>query len=354
MSAKEGKVTENTNGFKWSEDAAKTAQTNHTFIKVGGNKVAPRVLAGSVRGWNSNKETDRDLLFVFPYRIAGTEENIRKALALAQLSKGDIDKAIKAAISSQNYKNADKKELIEEEHKNRTQNRGVLTEDKELWEKINHFAQNRKNKSFKLVPRKNTGESAAKKAAAGGKPKGNRKTLKEALASVVEGKVIDVSGLDTKTGWGYNTILKPKDSTKSGKYGVDGIALVSNNEKTFIAALGFIYEDDKDKIAELTKEYKEKVAEARKATLEKTKGGRKKKEETGDEPEAKKPKAAAKKPKAEKPATEKKGRAPAAKKPKAAAPAKGKKVAEPKEAAPEKKPRKVQKKNIKSVETISN
>jgi hypothetical protein len=343
MSAKEGKVTENTNGFKWSEDAAKTAQTNHTFIKVGGTKVAPRVLAGSVRGWNSNKDTDRDLLFVLSHRIAGTEENIRKALTLAQLSKVDIDKAVKSAISSQNYRNTDKKELIDEEHKNRTQNRGILTEDKELWEKINHFAQQRKSKTFRLVPRKNTGEAAAKRAATGGKPKGNRKTLKEALNGVVDGKVIDVSGLDTKTGWGYNTILKPKDSPKSGKYGVDEIPLVSNNEKTFIAALRFIYEDDDDKVAELSKEYKEKVSEARKAIAEKARGGRKKKEE-GSEPETKPKKVAANKPAA----TEKKPRAAA--KGKKAAPAKGKKAAEP----TEKKPRKVQKKNIKSVETIKN
>lgn len=348
MSAKEGKVAENTNGFKWSEEAAKNAAVNHTFLKVGGTKVAPRVLAGSVRGWNTNKETDRDLLFSFPYRIAGTEENIRKALLLANISKGDIDKAIKSAISSQNYKTSEKKTLIEEENVNRTKNRGVVTEDKELWEKINFFAQHRKSKSFKLVPRKSTGEAATKKAAAGGKPKGNRKTLKDAISGVTEGKVIDVSRLDTKTGWGYATILKPKDSSKSGKYGVEEIPLVSNNAKTFNAALKFIFEEDKDKIAELAKEYETEVSQATKATLEKATGGRKKKE-TGEPAEPKKKTAAPKKAKVE---TEKKERAPVAKKAKAEGAAK--KGAKKATTATEKKPRKVQKKNMKSVETVAN
>jgi hypothetical protein len=341
MSAKEGKQSKPTEasnaGFKWNNEIMQNATKNLTFIKVGGTKVAPRVLSGTVRSWKSGKPNDKDLIFSIPYRITGTEENVRKALTLADVSKSDIEEALKSAISYQNYKTPSKAALIVEENLKRTKKRDTNNEEEALWENIIFFASNKKNKQFKLVPRKS--ELGAKNKRETAAPtKGNRRPLHLAVEQVAKGKVIDVSGLDTKTGGGYITIPVPKENSKSGKYGVESIAMVSNNLNTWNSALDFIYGEDAHKTThkELSDEFQKKLSKVGSELLESANGKKKQQQpKTVKVPAPKAKKEAAPKPAAKK-----------AKEPKT-----GKETTS-KEPAGEKQKRKVAKKPKTTVKTI--
>lgn len=212
--------------FKWNKEVMENATKNLVFLKVGGAKVVPRVLSGTVRSWKSPETADKNIIFVLPYRLTGTAADIRKTLENALVPAQDVKRAIDTAITYQNHKNVEKSLFIADENKKRATKKNFKEEDKELWENILSFSGLKKDKKYKLVPKNSDPNKGVTKATLGA---GNRKTLATAVKNVANGKVIDVSGLDTKTGTGYITIPAPKPNSKSGKYGVDDVLIVSNN-----------------------------------------------------------------------------------------------------------------------------
>jgi|SRR5436853_1473371 len=92
-------------GFIWHADDVPRLLLNGFFITVGGSKIFIRSIDTAQYFWHTRQsENDRNTVYHIGYRIAGTSDNIAKALRLANIPQNDINQILTEVISKDNYK----------------------------------------------------------------------------------------------------------------------------------------------------------------------------------------------------------------------------------------------------------
>lgn len=226
-------------GFRWNDDAAKTALERGTFLRVGGQSVGRRTLSGARRAWASDDPEENRTIFLIFHRITGTPENVRAALQYAGFSAADIDEAIAGAVTRENYQTTMAQAVQDELARHANTRRTKPQVEGYDWEQIVWFGQNIKSAQIGTK----TGE--ARGAVATGGRAGAGDTLAEKLRKLGQGKVLDVSNMDLATGKGVRSIPAPK-TAKSGKFGYDigRVPIISNNLDKYVRALELAYGGD--------------------------------------------------------------------------------------------------------------
>jgi hypothetical protein len=222
-------------GLRWTQEMADKAREDKIYLRVGGKKVATRVLGSAPRtSWSKVDNPDEaNSIFVPKFRITGTEENVVEALSKANISNEEIKEALRAKITKENYTNT----MDEVFKKESDEHKPIKKEKPDGYPEqiLNELARSIKAKQYKIVPK---GEPATRNAL-----HTRGESLKTKIQKIMEEnaeKVVDVSGIDQMTGVGYHITNQPK-SFKSGKYWVDGLPLMSNSLDKYLSAIQIIF-----------------------------------------------------------------------------------------------------------------
>ena len=233
-------------GFRWSPEDVKRQQERNGFIRVGtlrttrtganANAKPVRALSGAIKKWNSADPEEQNAIFNLQYRITGTPENIRTALAYANVPPAEIERVIAESITRDNFATtqlaAYNAELAaHKSHKTTGAKVRSYTISDLVW-----FANNLPN--AKVVSTRAAGAAGA--APAGRAAGGGRRTLAGAYNAAAQSptpKYIDVSGIDDTTGVGYKTLTK----APRGVIGVTTLPIVSRSFDKYVRALELIF-----------------------------------------------------------------------------------------------------------------
>jgi len=225
-------------GFRWTPDAAKTAQERGAFLRVGGQAVGRRTLSGARRAWAKLDNPDESrTIFLLAHRITGTPENVSTALNYAGFPQADINAAIAGAITRDNFQSTMAQAFNDEIARHAATKRVKPQAEGYEWDQILWFGQNIKSAQIGTKPGELRGAVVA-----GGKA-GAGDSLAEKLRKLGPGKVLDVSNMDLATGKGVRSIPSPK-TAKSGKFGTTRIPIISNKLDTYVRALELAYGAD--------------------------------------------------------------------------------------------------------------
>jgi len=234
-------------GFRWTVDAGTKAGAKGAFLRVGGQQVTRRFLSGAKRSWASTDPAENQTVFHTGYRITGTPENIRTALAYAGLGEDQIAQILASVITRDNWQTT-----MADEVQRELALREGLKQAKPAAEggyglnDILWFAQNLKSAVFQTK----TGEQKGPVTSPG--RAGAGESLADKVRKLAAGKVLDVSNMDIHTGKGVRTVAAPK-TWKSGKYGsIDPVSrqyripIISNDLNKYIRAIQLAYGADQE------------------------------------------------------------------------------------------------------------
>ena len=169
------------------------------------------------------------------FRITGTPENIRAALKYSEYSDTQIQEAIDGSITKNNYQTTKSSEYKQEisDHLDKKQNKpqGECYE----WEQMLWFSNNLKDAKIENKKGPVKGQNAPVQQ----QRVGTGFSLKEKVAKLVQGKLLDVSDMtpDMKK---INTRDIPKTS-RSGKHYSSPVPFMSNDISKYIKAIEFLY-----------------------------------------------------------------------------------------------------------------
>jgi hypothetical protein len=225
--------------LKWTVDAANKAGQKHLYILVGtGDKTYRRLLSGARNMWKSTDPAHRDIIYNITYRIAGTPDNVGRALQFAGYDMGAIQKALGESFSAQNYMRPGFSEAIKADitAAHAQKKGGVVKQEgavesgfilaNAIW-----LADNLAKAVLVTADGQRHGPVASVSS--------RKESLRERYEKLPAGKVLDVSDLKDD-GTGVKKVGRPTKS-KSGKFGVPSINLVSKDINTYIHALTSIF-----------------------------------------------------------------------------------------------------------------
>ena len=221
-------------GLIWNNNLATKARERLEFIHVG-SKSGKWVLSGAQDKWTKPDAEISGTVYSISHRVAGTPSNITTSLRYANVSEDEIRQVITNSISQHNVGFEPFKSQFENEINNRISYKEQESQKPSFeWEQILWFAENLQFAQMQTKTNENRAPAVARK-------KKENNSLEVAISSLQDGQVIDVSNIDTATGSGRRTL---KNRPKEGKYGADGIPIVSNDLNRYIYALEKAYGPD--------------------------------------------------------------------------------------------------------------
>lgn len=244
------------------------AADTHSYIKVG-NKVSSLFITGAETQW---KKAD-SLVYLPSYRLAGTKEDIITALKNSvNMSDSEIQSALQDAYTSKNYnlpysqgglkENFDSERSACEAYK-KQQNLAKPKKEKKV-PTIDEVSKQLGTANFTV----NTVEKAAKKPSTGA-GRGNRGGFKrielsQRLKDLPNGKMLDVSKM-AENGSGVKMVDRPQITSRTKKFYVDGVQLLSSDEEKFVQGLRLLKYSD-SQIEDLRRKYQDAVSRAKPVT----------------------------------------------------------------------------------------
>ena len=221
-------------GLIWNNNLATKARERLEFIHVG-SKSGKWVLSGAQDKWSKPDAEISGTVYSLSHRVAGTPSNITTALRYANVSEDEIRQVINNSISQHNVAYEPYKSQFENEINSRISYKEQESQKPSFeWEQILWFAENIQFAQMQTKTNENRAPAVSRK-------KKENNSLEVAISSLQGEQVIDVSNIDTATGSGRRTL---KNRPKDGKYGADGIPIVSNDLNRYIYALEKAYGPD--------------------------------------------------------------------------------------------------------------
>jgi hypothetical protein len=216
-------------GQHWSQVSAEKARADHKYIKIGGTG-GHLVLSGAPKRWEKSP-TD---VYVSSLRVAGNPLEIRQVFT----SLGhNVDDHLAQAFTAQNFQTTMKaaydaevaayKQYKKQKDALKAARGGPEVHLGDLQYYIDHLAQ--------AVPTAKTVAASPRRRAAAKARKG--KSLLDRVRALKAGKVLDVSKMKAD-GTGAKSIKAP--TAKSKKFGVPGLAIVSDSAAQFDRAMDML------------------------------------------------------------------------------------------------------------------
>jgi len=220
-------------GMKWSQEAAAKAKANHQYIKIGA-KSGNLLLSGAPGRWKK-PETVGDV-YVPSLRVAGNPAVIQQVLVGLGFPSTDVDRHLAVRYDANNYNttmkaNFDAEVAQYKAHKaQRDAVRKAAGGPEVTLADLQYFVD--QLQSAQVAARTTTGSP---RAASPGRASRVRDLAKRLTDAAAKGKVLDVSKMDPVKKTGIKMINPVGASSK--KYGVPGLALVSNNPQLYALAV---------------------------------------------------------------------------------------------------------------------
>lgn len=267
----------------WTQELAKELANDGSYIIVG--KRGTRKITTALRQWKKSEHA-KDCYLPLPYQVVGSAEDITTFLKSQNKTDAEIKNLLSSAYTAQSveshHKEAFEKELASatKPKRNAKKDKSEPSDDdklKELDDLVKDLS-DMKEQTFTKRSKKDALKS-----------KRMSKTLLQRVTNATEkNKVIDVS--NWKDGEGYRevrVVTKPPPGT--AKIYVDGLALVSSNEETYVRALDELGDDYQHFLPEYQKAaaaFKEAEAakEANPVPVKRIRKSKKTTETSADEP----------------------------------------------------------------------
>ena len=221
-------------GLRWNTKMAEEARNKLTFIKVG-DKVSYLHLTGAPVRWLKPEYADD--IYLLDKRVAGNPTTVAQVLINNGVAAEDVNESFQNnAITALNWNVSEEDGGMAEAYKKEVEEYKKLRESvndeaasQELVGKLHYYYANLSQAVIKGSKRLGGSGSAPK-----GSPKGPKVPLAQRLATLVSGKVLDVSQMKPN---GTNIITIDQPGRTSKKIGVSGLAIVSSNTANYVAAV---------------------------------------------------------------------------------------------------------------------